>query len=116
MRRLLLNKNAIHGTAKIFDSIRAGLQFLVLKWPQFKKWLSRYAGLLSFLGTAFVVLTFIARDILRDEAKDLARRRLRPARRIRQFDCDGCRTAGFSRLARILERQDQREVNRETPE
>ena len=40
----------------------------------------------------------------------LARRRLRPARRIRQFDRDGCRTAGFSRL-RILERQDQREVN-----
>jgi len=32
-----------------------------------------------------------------------ARRRLRPARRIRQFDRDGCRTAGFSRLARILE-------------
>ena len=32
----------------------------------------------------------------------LARRRLRPARRIRQFDRDGCRTAGFSRLARIL--------------
>ncbi|MBV8176086.1 MAG: hypothetical protein JO151_16195 [Verrucomicrobia bacterium] len=29
----------------------------------------------------------------------LARRRLRPARRIRQFDRDGCRTAGFSRLA-----------------
>jgi hypothetical protein len=46
----------------------------------------------------------------------LARRRLRPARRIRQFDRDRCRTAGFSRLARILERQDQREVNGETPE
>jgi hypothetical protein len=30
---------------------------------------------------------------------ELARRRLRPARRIRQFDRDGCRTAGFSRLA-----------------
>jgi len=44
----------------------------------------------------------------------LARRRLRPARRIRQFDRDGCRTAGFSRLVRILERQDQREVNGET--
>ena len=29
----------------------------------------------------------------------LARRRLSPARRIRQFDRDGCRTAGFSRLA-----------------
>ena len=29
----------------------------------------------------------------------LARRRLRPARRIRQFDRAGCRTAGFSRLA-----------------
>ena len=28
-----------------------------------------------------------------------ARRRLRPARRIRQFDRDGCRTARFSRLA-----------------
>jgi hypothetical protein len=27
------------------------------------------------------------------------RRRLRPARRIRRFDRDGCRTAGFSRLA-----------------
>ena len=40
----------------------------------------------------------------------LARPRLRPARRLRQFDRDGCRTAGFSRL-RILERQDQREVN-----
>ena len=50
------------------------------------------------------------------EWKKLARRRLRPARRIRQFDRDGCRTAGFSRLARILERQDQREVNGETPE
>jgi hypothetical protein len=37
-------------------------------------------------------------------------RRLRPARLMRQFDLDGCRTAGFSRLARILERQDQREV------
>jgi pyruvate dehydrogenase (quinone) len=34
---------------------------------------------------------------LRDGA--LARRRLRPVRRIRQFDRDGCRTAGFSRLA-----------------
>jgi hypothetical protein len=32
-------------------------------------------------------------------SKQLARRRLRPARRIRQFDRDGCRTAGFSRLA-----------------
>ena len=39
-------------------------------------------------------------------------------------DRDGCRTAGFSRLAyggtedlmRILERQDQGEVNGETPE
>jgi hypothetical protein len=29
----------------------------------------------------------------------LARRRLRPARRIRQFDRAGCRAAGFSRLA-----------------
>ena len=29
----------------------------------------------------------------------LARRRLRPARGIRQFDRAGCRTAGFSRLA-----------------
>jgi hypothetical protein len=46
----------------------------------------------------------------------LARRRLRPARRIRQFDRDGCRTAGFSRLARILERQVQPEVNGVTPE
>jgi hypothetical protein len=50
------------------------------------------------------------------ERLSLARRRLRPARRIWQFDRDGCRTAGFSRLARILERQDQRELNGETPE
>ena len=35
----------------------------------------------------------------RIDSIQLARRRLRPARRIRQFDRDGCRTAGFSRLA-----------------
>jgi hypothetical protein len=64
-------------------------------------------------GAALGIL-FIGAEIL--GRVYLARRRLRPARHIRQFDRDGCRTAGFSRLARILERQDQREVNGETPE
>jgi hypothetical protein len=43
------------------------------------------------------VFEYLAGGMTEDQI--LARRRLRPARRIRQFGRDGCRTAGFSRLA-----------------
>jgi len=57
--------------ARFLEPIRADWRRFLLNWPLAKNRLSHYAGLLSFLGTAFVVLTFITRDIYRDNAKDL---------------------------------------------
>src|SRR3974377_1074795 len=45
----------------------------------------------------------------------LARPRLRPARGIRRLDCAERSAAGFSGLARILERQNRRAANAQTP-
>jgi hypothetical protein len=47
--------------------------------------------------------------------QDLARPRLRPARGIRRLDCADRSAAGFSGLARILERQNRRAANAQTP-
>jgi hypothetical protein len=47
---------------------------------------------------------------------ELARPRLRPARGIRPFDSAERGAAGFSGLARILERQNHREANAYVPE
>jgi hypothetical protein len=70
----------------------------------------------SWSSSALSLALGASRRTVQRALESLARRRLRPARGIRQFDRAGCRTAGFSHLARILERQNQREVNRGTPE
>ena len=55
---------------------------------------------LGMLGE-FLEATEIVGHNVKFDALWLARRRLRPARGIRQFDRAGCGTAGFSRLASI---------------
>jgi hypothetical protein len=40
-------------------------------WCLFKKGLRPYAGLLSFVGVCIVLGTFIVKDVLRDQQKDL---------------------------------------------
>ena len=77
----------------------------------------------SVIGTAldFTQPMAIGARIHSDEAQPenaglkLARPRLRPARGIRRLDCADRSAAGFSGLARILERQNRRAANAQTP-
>jgi hypothetical protein len=46
------------------------MQDLKLRWKVTRKWLHRYAGLISFCGVALVLAILIVKDVLRDEGKD----------------------------------------------
>jgi hypothetical protein len=50
---------------------RRWIEHLKLRWKVTRKRLHRFAGLISFCGVVVVLATFIVKDVLRDEEKDL---------------------------------------------
>jgi hypothetical protein len=86
------------------------IQHLKLRWKVTKKQLHRYSGLISFCGVAVVLATFIVKDVLRDEEKDLLSA-LQTAQRTHDFRVATDRILdGQSELADRIDKETKSEI------